>query len=282
VGDHFGLSVAVYNETIVIGAPDAEGVAANPSDGTVNVFNRTNGTWVRDSSYNNAIPTTAPSAEPQRAGAAVEVYRESFVAGVPGRRLSAVLYPGAAYSFAERDIGLAGNWLMATPSTNNALVGASVARDGSTVVVGAPGDDFLGQADSGAVYIFRVYAPPWQPTASVTPSLTPTLTLTPSSTLVTPTSPPDSTPAPQFFAVRRPTLTWNWVTWAQGYQIQIDDDPDFGSPIPVPDELTAATFSYTLTSDLADGIYYWQVRARKNAVEWGAWSAPQTIIVSAP
>jgi hypothetical protein len=33
---------------------------------------------------------------------------------------------------------------------------------------------------------------------------------------------------------------------------------------------------------LADGLYYWHVRARKSATEWGDWSITETIIVSAP
>jgi hypothetical protein len=98
---------------------------------------------------------------------------------------------------------------------------------------------------------------------------------------VTPTSPPNSTPARHFFAVRQPTLTWTPITWALGYQIQIDDDPNFGSPIGEPDELSATTLSYTTVGALANGRYYWRVRAKKNATQWGGWSAKETFIISA-
>jgi CSLREA domain-containing protein len=112
-----------------------------------------------------------------------------------------------------------------------------------------------------------------------TPTDTPTATATP--TLITPTSPPNATPGPHFFAVRHPTLTWNRITWALGYQLEIDDDPNFGSPIPVPDEFSVNIQSYTTESELADGIYYWRVRAKRNDIDWGDWSATETIIVSA-
>ncbi|MEO8611238.1 MAG: hypothetical protein ABI690_25300 [Chloroflexota bacterium] len=306
VGDHYGASVAVYNETIAVGAPESEGsIGLSVDDGNITVFNRLNGVWSRDSAYNYAIPSAAPSSEPQHGAAAVDVYRETFLAGVPGHWLVSGQVPGAAFVLGKSSY-IVGSWLAGTPAANHAQVGASVARDGNTVVVGAPADDFVGHTDSGAVYIFRVIAPPWQPTASVTPSLTPspTLTLTPSdtpestnapestetpsptltpsNTPVTPTSPPDSAASSHFFAVHYPTLTWNRITWALGYQIQIDDDPNFGSPIPVPDEFSASTLSYTTDAELANGAYFWRVRAKKSATDWGDWSATETIIVSAP
>jgi hypothetical protein len=112
------------------------------------------------------------------------------------------------------------------------------------------------------------------------PTITPTPSLTPSQTPVTPTSPPKATPAPAFFAIRRPTMTWNRVTWAQGYQLEIDDDPTFGSPLIA--EVDANRLNYQVESELADGMYYWHVRAATNVGEWGEWSATETIVVSAP
>jgi hypothetical protein len=169
--------------------------------------------------------------------------------------------------------------------------------------VGAPGEDYNGLTNPGVVYVYRVITSPWVtatatlsnylPTStfripSLTPSSTPTdgpiLTATPSrtptSTPSTATAAPNGTSAPHFFAISRPTLTWDNITWALGYQIQIDDDPAFASPITA--ELSANTLSYTLVYPLANDTYYWQVRARRNDIDWSEWSATQTIIVSAP
>jgi hypothetical protein len=285
IGDHFGAAVAVYNETIIVGAPQAEISAnTNVNDGAINVFNRSNGVWTLDSNYLNVLPTAQSAQEPQFGASAVDVYRETFLAGVPGRLRIPGQNPGAAYLIGKSTM-INGWWLMGTPAANHAQVGAAVARDGNTVVVGAPADDFFA-ADSGAAYIFRVVAPPWEPIASITPSYTPSPTLTPSNTPgptntpPTPTSPPNSTPGPHFFAERHPTLTWDNITWALGYHIEIDDDLAFNSPIS--GETNANTLSYTTVEELADGVYYWRVQAKLNDVEWGDWSATETIIVSAP
>jgi hypothetical protein len=106
------------------------------------------------------------------------------------------------------------------------------------------------------------------------------LTATFTQTLITPTSPPNSTPGPHFFAQRQPTLSWTKISWGLGYQIEIDDDPTFGSPITA--EMDANTLTYTSAMELANGVYYWHVRAKKNADDWGSWSARETFIVSAP
>ncbi|MEO8611237.1 MAG: hypothetical protein ABI690_25295 [Chloroflexota bacterium] len=120
------------------------------------------------------------------------------------------------------------------------------------------------------------------PTKTATPTDTPTNTPTNTATPPTPTAPPNAAPALRFFAAHHPTLTWNRISWALGYQIQIDDDPLFGSPITVPAEFSASTLSYTTDAVLANGAYFWHVRAKKNAGDWGAWSARETILISAP
>jgi hypothetical protein len=114
------------------------------------------------------------------------------------------------------------------------------------------------------------------PTLTFTPSLTPTSTSTP----ITPTSPPNATPAPFFFATHHPTLTWNRVSWAWGYRIEIDDDPAFGSPISA--DVDAHTLTYMVGAELPNGAYYWRVQAKKNASDEDGWSAAQPFIVSAP
>lgn len=76
-------------------------------------------------------------------------------------------------------------------------------------------------------------------------------------------------PAPTYYMVDTPTLTWGRITWATGYEIQIDDNADFSSPFTSP-PLDVDTLEFT-TEPLADGVYYWRVRA----LPGGAWSAAQ-------
>jgi hypothetical protein len=93
-------------------------------------------------------------------------------------------------------------------------------------------------------------------------------------------SPPLVLPAPKrnYYDIHTPKLTWSRVTWAQSYQIEIDDDLAFGSPTVA----SVAAEDLFFTPTLSNGIYYWHVRAMKNDVEVGNWSAPQSFVVSAP
>ena len=65
-----------------------------------------------------------------------------------------------------------------------------------------------------------------------------------------------------------PLLSWASVTGAVQYQVQIDDDKKFGSPL---QDMTVAGTS-TTASALPDGKFYWQVRAVNSAGVAGSWS----------
>ena len=53
------------------------------------------------------------------------------------------------------------------------------------------------------------------------------------------------------------------------FRIQIDNDMDFGSLENEDNAVTDNSYSYTFT---ADDNYYWRVRAKDNAGNWGAWA----------
>lgn len=68
-------------------------------------------------------------------------------------------------------------------------------------------------------------------------------------------------------------FSWSAVSGALQYQIQIDNNADFSSPI--------ATYNTTLTSysrTLSNGTYYWRTRAQV-ATTWSAWNAAWTLII---
>lgn len=70
-----------------------------------------------------------------------------------------------------------------------------------------------------------------------------------------------------------PTLSWNVVndnSLPVTYDLQVDDDSDFSTPTENVSGLT--DYSYA-TSSLADGTWYWRVRARDNAGNAGNWSS---------
>lgn len=76
-------------------------------------------------------------------------------------------------------------------------------------------------------------------------------------------------------------LTWNPVTWAASYEIQVDDQADFSSPVYHQAGLSAGVLEMQ-TPPLPDGLYYWRVRAAAADGRPGAWSAADTFAVMQP
>lgn len=72
-----------------------------------------------------------------------------------------------------------------------------------------------------------------------------------------------------------PTFSWSSVYEATNYQIQIDDGSGFTSTII---DTTIASTSYT-SSSLPDNVYYWRVRARDIATNWGTWSSIRSLTI---
>ncbi|MBD3353142.1 MAG: hypothetical protein GF364_16795 [Candidatus Lokiarchaeota archaeon] len=65
-----------------------------------------------------------------------------------------------------------------------------------------------------------------------------------------------------------PTFEWGSVADAVEYQIQVDDANTFNSPL-----INSTTSNtYYISSPLSDGEYYWRVRAKDDADNWGDWS----------
>jgi hypothetical protein len=96
-------------------------------------------------------------------------------------------------------------------------------------------------------------------------------------------SPPrvDVTPLRNFFVTNQPTLSWNGVSWAQGYEVQISTSAAFNGAYNTSAEVAAAPTQWQ-TPVLPNGWYYWRVRAKVSATTWGAWSAAESFTVNAP
>ncbi len=76
-----------------------------------------------------------------------------------------------------------------------------------------------------------------------------------------------------------PTFSWDMVEGATGYDLQVDNDPGFGSP-----EISVKTTrnSYTPTRTLEQGTYYWRVRVRRRNNVANDWTATQTLNLALP
>jgi hypothetical protein len=85
-----------------------------------------------------------------------------------------------------------------------------------------------------------------------------------------------------------PIFSWAAITTATAYQFQIDDNSDFSSPLySSPDGITIPGTPVTTTSVQPTGLalvmpYFWHVRARDAAGNWGPWSTSRTITILPP
>ncbi|MBK6793378.1 MAG: hypothetical protein IPG80_12790 [Anaerolineales bacterium] len=84
-----------------------------------------------------------------------------------------------------------------------------------------------------------------------------------------PPSPPKPiTPQNNVDAPKRPWLRWSVVSDAVQYQVEVDNDADFSSPI-FSKQTTSTTVQVT---NLTRKVYYWRIRAKDAAGNWSGWS----------
>ncbi len=145
--DGFGVSVAVWGDVIVVGAP-----FENASTGAVYVFQRME---TGDDAWGEVKKMTASGgASNDLFGWAVAVWGDTMVAGAPGYNSSV----GAAYVF-ERQESTPDDWdevkaLTAAGGEADDQFGYAVAIWGEVIAVGARGED-SGQTNAGAVYLYQ-------------------------------------------------------------------------------------------------------------------------------
>ncbi len=143
-GDYFGASVAISDDTAVVGASHDDG--AGEDSGSAYVFVRTDGTWTRQAKL-----TPGDAAEDDTFGRSVAISGDTAVVGTLSD--DAGMWSGSAYAFVREG----GEWtqqakLVADDATEGDNFGF-VAVSGDTAVVGAPGADAAG-LDAGAAYVF--------------------------------------------------------------------------------------------------------------------------------
>jgi uncharacterized repeat protein (TIGR01451 family) len=97
---------------------------------------------------------------------------------------------------------------------------------------------------------------------------------------VTISSPNNVAPLTNYYTTNTPTLTWNNVTWATQYEIQVDNSSSFTAPLEFTITVSASNLSVT-TAALAEGTHYWRVRAI-NGTSLGAWSSTASFLVDIP
>lgn len=82
--------------------------------------------------------------------------------------------------------------------------------------------------------------------------------------------PPGTAPMLNYFTTGTIPLTWNRISWASAYEIQVDTSAAFTAPLTYTATVGADTLQ-VIVPGLTEGIYYWRVRA-KNGSSPGQWS----------
>ncbi len=152
-GDHFGFSVAISGDTVVVGVPDGNSWIAD--SGSAYVFERNQGG--ADQWRQVAKLTADDPAVGDQFGHAVAISGDTAVVGAYSDDHGGNDNAGSAYIF-ERNQGGMDQWgqvvkLTAAAPSYGARFGYAVGISGDTVVVGAPYANG-GAYESGLVYVF--------------------------------------------------------------------------------------------------------------------------------
>lgn len=149
-GDFFGVSLALDGETLVVGAFRAD-VGGNSRQGAAYVFTRAGGgSWSQQQKL-----TAGDGRALDQFGGSVGLDGDTIVAGAALADVVSNVDQGAVYSFAlsggvwvEQQKVVAGDWQA------GALFGRSLALQGNSLLVGAPGSAIKGDDEQGAAYYF--------------------------------------------------------------------------------------------------------------------------------
>jgi hypothetical protein len=169
---HFGASVAISGDTIVIGAPwtVVDGVAAQ---GALYVFVKPASGWTDMTETAILYPYHVNFSGNSYAGSTVAIDGNTIVAGVPNVSVSPALGFGEALVYVMPSGGWKNAYETAVLFINSyyypwygAGFGASVAVSGNTIVVGAAGCCVQGVLYEGSAYVFVEPPGGWKTTDS--------------------------------------------------------------------------------------------------------------------
>ncbi len=158
---HFGRSVAVSGDRLVIGAMQADDVS-----GAAYVFRREGASWVEEAKLVNPDPETGVVTQ---FGESIAMDGDAVAVGAPGDN-DAGQYTGAVYVFRRG----AGGWaleqkLIAQDAAALQFLGQSVGISGERILAGAYWDNHGGAVNrGGAAYVFERSGGQWVQSAKLT------------------------------------------------------------------------------------------------------------------
>jgi len=142
-GAQFGYSVAIWHNTLVVGAPgQTSGV------GGVYVFNLT-------AALNKPYGNVTDYAPGGRFGTSVAVAGSTVVVGAPNATALGIGGAGRVFTY-KRETNISLTSLTSPNPVGGGHFGEAVATNGATIVVGASGESSYGVSGAGVVYLFPV------------------------------------------------------------------------------------------------------------------------------
>ncbi|HND20012.1 MAG TPA: FG-GAP repeat protein, partial [Acidobacteriota bacterium] len=152
--DNFGVSVALSNETAIIGA-DRDDIGANTDQGSAFVFVRSGSTWSQQQKLTGSDGTAN-----NQFGAGVDIDGERAVIGARFGRNAVPVASGSVYIFGRAEnLWFQQKILVANDGAANDEFAGCVALDDNYIACGARADDVGANADQGSSYVFVLECP---------------------------------------------------------------------------------------------------------------------------
>jgi len=152
----FGRTVAIWQNTVLVGAPNRRG--EQPEQGAAYVFVKPASGWAGALTQTAELSASDPG-KGDELGGALAISGGVIVTGAPGHAIGKSTEQGAGYVFVKP---VTGGWKTATESneliakdgTEGDKLGLSVALSGPTILLGAPDRAVNRTLAQGAVYAF--------------------------------------------------------------------------------------------------------------------------------
>lgn len=163
----FGRSLSLQGDRALVGAPSSN-VSGNMSQGLAFIFERQGNNWVQQ---DRLKATASDDRDFEFFGSSVALDGDTALVGAPGSKTHGEIDQGIVYYFIHRD----NNWILHVgplyipvgESEPNDVFGSSLALQGETALVGAPGADTNG-VSKGAAYLFTRISGLWIEKAKLT------------------------------------------------------------------------------------------------------------------
>lgn len=155
--DDFGAAVACDGETLVVGAVRQPSTMMEYS-GTVSVFEGSGTDWTRQTSFESD-----PDEREDLFGRRVALSGDTVLVGAPATAVDGEPWAGKVYGYERSPDGWTSTEELVAPDGEaDDEFGRTLALDGDTAVVGAPGDD-----GAGTAYVFERSGGEWSERARV-------------------------------------------------------------------------------------------------------------------